>query len=344
MPEFTLHLGIKIPKLLELHAAFTQDQQPCTLYTEETCFEFQQLLCRLSKGFQAAINKLQELCHSEKEKPSANRPDAFQTGVSYASSYETVLQWIAYGSVIEQHLQNIESQLQYHFQAIEVGTDVVVASMEESDTKLLDLLPTVIWKGQSQLQSKWKTYRNWLRLIVTHFNVAETLIAYVKSDYFLPQHNISIKILTPPAMPTHKLLSLQSLLQDPMLWLPDMPDQTGVTNQDILTFLNKVKSLWPLAGKGHLSVMFRAFTSPGSPGIPSPKDLNKAVNGTKNLEKNYLKFPGWCNHIIELKRDLDQLIKSGTSNCDLEALTIGICDNVFFLHDSIIFFQQCSPH
>ena len=86
-------------------------------------------------------------------------------------------------------------------------------------------------------KSLLKSYKDWLRLIVGHFDATEHLVLYVTSDQF-QRDSISIKILVAP--PTDSaLLPWRQLFENK--FLPEfgaINALSTITNEDILEFLN----------------------------------------------------------------------------------------------------------
>jgi len=107
--------------------------------------------------------------------------------------YGNALQCIAKGSAIDSHLQNLEPLLNDHCRP-----DLKKVDVEDSD---LTVLTQPMVKEMDKLpQPLWKPYKEWLVLMLAHFNAVETLIDYVTGLVFRGK-SISIKILVSPEVP-----------------------------------------------------------------------------------------------------------------------------------------------
>jgi len=234
-----------IPCIAELYKLH-QDDEDFELYTRDTCTEFHCLLVDLLGSFKKSISDLSQSAESK------NYED-FETHLHTALSTGYALLTMSKGRALQIHLQTIECFLMNIRQSMPVQNVVKKEEGEDEEGKdeegeedseeldeELEAIPQRTEEGPKPL---WKIYRDWLQLMVVHFNAVDVLFGYVSGLSF-PYESISIKILVPPTI-NRNLLSLQELLTNNDLSFPkfdlDMPN--GPTNEQISTYIMNAKTL-----------------------------------------------------------------------------------------------------
>jgi hypothetical protein len=216
--------------------------EPHALYTKETSWEFHLLLIKLLDSFHQALAGLDK-SRGTPVKPEAGSPE-FLRHLSKAVSSGYALQRIVRGSGISHHLYNLTLSLDYHRRPEHANstmakgkgkaTDLTMTDgecTEDQDMDLLEIRPGVIKDGQPR--PLWKSYLDWLKLILNHFNAVEILVRFITGPYFQTKA-ISIKILTSPNVGGLKL-PWREVLNNPMRF-PESGE--GVSNEAIFKFLS----------------------------------------------------------------------------------------------------------
>jgi hypothetical protein len=175
-------------------------QGPYNIYTEDTHMEFHLLLCELLRRFEISLDKLKAY-HEEKDRLS--EPSKFESLLSAVLTYGTALQILARGSAIDKHLKAIEPLLSDHRR--DKTADIKLQTMTEGKEEEVD-----IELVGTTAQPLWKSYRDWLRLMVVHFDAVSILAGHVASPNFQAD-KIVIKILSAP-LPSQAMLSWEDLL------------------------------------------------------------------------------------------------------------------------------------
>jgi len=159
----------------------------------------------------------------------------FKAYVGRVMFYGNALQRIAKGSAIDSHLQNLEPLLNDHHRL-----DLKKVDVEDSD--LTVLTQPMVKEMDKPPQPLWKPYKEWLVLMLAHFNAVETLVDYVTGPFFCGK-SISIKILVSPEVPP-TIFPWETLLSNPELFPvqavdfePDVP-----MNEELFDFLKEATS------------------------------------------------------------------------------------------------------
>lgn len=340
-PPTTLVATQKIPKLVK-QAALARAGKPYALYTKDTCIEFHYLLCELLVSFKTALDDL--LDSRGPDTPSAKGSDRFKKCMHRVMVYGYALQRITKGSGIEPHLQNIESSLRDNRR---VGQNGRVGDLrdqkedwEECDVELLEPSTTIQSDGRSQ--PVWKSYLDWLRLMLVHFDAVDTLTAYVGSEGFRAHYTgISVKILVLPSV-GNRMLPWKTLFEDSQL-LPSVIELDGgktyVSSADLFDFLNHMGSLRPQNAIGEIRafkkfiakmLQDRTFPLSNADGVKA----NTFVQGLKGYA-----FPGWDEYTTRILANLVELaacIKSEES----ELLLSDITNTLDLLTNNVSFFKD----
>jgi len=195
--EYIPHLPM-LNLLQQGEAASTQGQY--NIYTEDTYIEFHALLCKLLKCFEESLDKLKTY---HKEKDRLSKLSKFELHLAAVLTYGTALQLLARCSAIDKHLKAIKPFLSNHCH--DKTADIKLQMMMEKKEEVVD----VELEGTT-VQSRWKSYRDWLRLIVVHFDAVSILADHIASPNFQAD-KIVIKILS-ALCPSQVMLSWQDLL------------------------------------------------------------------------------------------------------------------------------------
>ena len=143
------------------------------------------------------------------------------------------------GSGITQHLKNLAPSLCDHRQKEPANSTMAEGEAvdlneqtEDQDMDLLQIRLGVIG-GNSQPQPLWKSYLDWLRLILAHFNAVEVLLKFVTGPNIRAKA-IPVKILISPNV-ERQMLPWQKVLSD----LKFFPQGLGLSNEEILKSLSE---------------------------------------------------------------------------------------------------------
>jgi hypothetical protein len=114
-------------------------------------------------------------CPRAKEKLRLRAPKAFgQRQVERISASE-----IVQNSALKMRLQNTVPLLNDHHR-----TPKVENKRNEPDEDLEAIQPSATVKGEDRLIPLWKSYSDWLRLVLAHFDAVEILVGYVTGPHF----------------------------------------------------------------------------------------------------------------------------------------------------------------
>jgi hypothetical protein len=336
-------LRTKIPKIEE-QIALVEAEQPFKLYTKETCIEFHELLCELLERFEAAVTAL-----SSSRDPSGDVPieesEQFKTKLVAVLLNGYALQKISRGSAIENHLKTIAPLLCDHrraqedMKAMPEMNDMEVN--EERDDELEGVQPAVI-QPDGEPMPLWKSYRDWLRLMVVHFDAAEILVAHITGPHF-NHDNISIKILVSPPV-GQAMLPWQTLLKDSALFpmqsacstLDVLDYAAHPTNDGILKFLEIAVSSNPQDAWNSAKTAAKAIAKlkPDS----TQAAFGCAIKKIELLGKSGL--PGWHEYTAKIILNLENLKTTVPASPDHVALVCDITRAVHSLRDSAKFFAD----
>jgi len=204
-------LGIKFPKLMD-----ESKKHHHNFYTEETFNEFQTLLCALLEKFFESLKTLDGL-RSEPVDVEKVVPQ-----LDLIARVGTTLRSMVRGVAIKKHLQVIENFLPDR-------TDLVKKE-DNDDEEGSD-------NEEGEESPKWMTCRNWLELVVLHFDAIQDLAYFVKKRRPTPNFNLNMRVLSPDH-PNAKMLTWRKLLESEKYF----PKRPGPTAQDLINFLDPPKS------------------------------------------------------------------------------------------------------
>jgi hypothetical protein len=232
-------LTSSIPNIQLLCDNLPHKSEPFQLYTSETCREFHSLVVELLGKFRNYLNDLEGRLKGD--------PAAFKDTVNRTIVFGNALLRIARGSAFEMHLQNIATLLEDHRRISDAEISMPMPDLamedeeadveneeEELDEELLPIMSFVTDEGQPM--PLWKIYRDWMRLMLVHFEAAKILTGYI-SHTPLPNKAISFKVLVTPRV-DQAFLPWSDLLTDSRLFPAADPSENHKSNEEILQFLN----------------------------------------------------------------------------------------------------------
>ena len=336
-------LHTKLPKIEE-QIALVKAEQPFKLYTKETCMEFHLLLCELLERFETALAAVLKF-RGIGDVPTEGSDD-FKVNVVAVLLTGYALQQMARGSAIETHLKTIAPLLRDHRRAqADVGAKAEMSGMEtrERDVELEGLQPTVIQFDGAPMPL-WRSYRDWLRLMVVHFDAVEILVAYITGPHF--NHGpISIKILVSPPV-GEAMLPWQTLFKNSDLF----PDHIVSSAPDALDALDNASLP---TNAGILKFLQDAVSSNPEDALDAAKMAAKAVRFKPNsthpafvqaIKKVELlgnsKLPGWRESAAKIILKIENLEATAPASSDRVALVRDITCAVQSLVDSANFYAD----
>lgn len=157
---------------------------PSKIYTRDTCVEFHQLLCNLLRCF---MNALSDLRNAKRAKTNHQAVPIHILGPIMAYGY--LLHQLVMGAALTAHLCVIESSLIENRRIItsKASSDGIMEAIEEDveeDVELLGIQPNTIREEGAEPVPLWESYRDWLRLVLVHFEAVDILFGYVNSSNF----------------------------------------------------------------------------------------------------------------------------------------------------------------
>jgi len=166
--------SINILQLVTLQAVTSHGQ----IYTKERCNEFHKLLCALLKGFATSLEALPDRGDSTSSSSQSRVNGLFKGRLGDVLYYGCCLKYIVDGSALDHYLYNLEIEqlLADHRRDTMLHAD----SSRNYDLNLdLNLYRPTASKLNGRLVPCWKSYKQWLKLMLIYFTAAETIIVYV---------------------------------------------------------------------------------------------------------------------------------------------------------------------
>lgn len=231
-----LPLQSKFPELNK-QAALIKAGKPYALYTQHTYLEFHKLVCELLESFTTAVAQL--LASRGKSADPTQGSKTCKDSLNLAVAFGYALLQLVSGSGSQRYFQNIASVLDDH-RRVELSRVVEGDEMEEEHDDDLRRLQQVV--NDQPPEPLWKSYRDWLRLILAHFDAVETLANCVTSPQFSGKA-IYMKILVTPNVDTH-MLPWRDLFAKQVFPEHSVGDKL-TTNDNLLQFLLEVISSGP---------------------------------------------------------------------------------------------------
>jgi len=186
----------KIPNLHKLCKSTAGDRS-ARLYTADTCTEFHWLLRQLLEMFEDLLKKL----HNNRLK----NPEKFLSLLHAPILFGNALWVISRNGAIESHLKAIEDKLLLLHETADKGQDRSGAGEgeingsgaegDEIDADHQDVQPFT-YRGDNKVPL-WMSYRDWLQLMVVHFDAVAIIHRHVTSKYF-PYKGVSLRVIVPP--------------------------------------------------------------------------------------------------------------------------------------------------
>jgi hypothetical protein len=248
LPTLAELMNIKIPNL-EAVLLKLKDDDSVPLYTEETYKDFHQVLRALLAGFRRSLEELVQIQESELDQ-------YLEACVQRTTFLGTLLRLVANGSIIETHLQTIAPLL-----------DQVCdrKKKDEEDSDLASIQVSTIYtlhnkeypfRANTERPSVWKSYRDWLRLIVSPFDAVNVLTGYIQRIHPHPLA-VSIKVIAIP-QPNKKMLPWKNLLETSFS-NPRSPANREMFVEKIIRTINTLQE-----GSSNTATYFREHFGVGS--------------------------------------------------------------------------------
>lgn len=151
----------------------SEKQDYIPIYTKDTCMEFHLLFIVILNAFKVTLIGLNKTGEGKD-------PTKFPEHVVALRFIGYMLQLLAKSTVLQEHLETIESLLQEHHCINTISVADPELDEEEPDKDLEAIQPDVI--GSGNLTPKMPlhmSYLEWLKLMIMHFDVIDVL-----KDYF----------------------------------------------------------------------------------------------------------------------------------------------------------------
>jgi hypothetical protein len=236
----------ELPNLLQqANAAAAND--PYNTYTEDTSIEFHKLLCELLERFEEQLNSLESYLAGT----AVKRQQSYEDILLHAIFYGDALHRLARSDAIASHLKAISPSLAdpRRDKTGDVTIGEITAQEEGDDNELDSVQPTAIHEGGA-LQPLWKSYLDWLRLVVDHFDAVLILGGYVGGKNF-PYSSLSLKILTTPPVSSDVMLPWKDLLRSehfPDIAAQNRPNSTPLPRTTVTDLIDKLED-WSRSDK-----------------------------------------------------------------------------------------------
>jgi len=243
-------LRTPIPHIHE-QAKLVAANQEFQLYNENTCKEFHFLFLELLQGFQRSLENLKK--HGDSAGVTSNCDNnQFREYVVTALLNGFALQTIAKSAALRMHLRTIEAKLVDHrrpdMSMLMPGGNAETdekqdEEQDERDEELEAVQPSAISMEENVPVPVplWKSYRNWLKLMVVYFDAAHTLVNYIAGTTF-NNRRISLKILVAPLTDTASLPWRELFTDSKLFPTENEADPLSTTNNEILKILNEAAS------------------------------------------------------------------------------------------------------
>jgi len=299
--------------------------QDFQLYNEKTCKEFHLLLLELLDRFQRSLKDLKDLNDLKSHRGSANVTstpdnDQFENYVFDVLFAGDALRMIAKGAALRMHLRTIEAKL-VDPRRPDMSLPMPGGNAEkdeeqgeeqdERDEELEAVQPSALsMEGNMPVRVPlWKSYRNWLKLMVIYFDAVHILDEYVTGPTF-KDRRISLKILVVPS--TDKaLLPWRELFTDSKLFpTQHEADHLPTTNDEILQFLEFAASPDMIGYSNSINAIKTGWDQ---------KNKDAIIQSLATLDKlfsNAQKY-GWCNsasNLTAMINDFDFSAKPSSSD------------------------------
>jgi hypothetical protein len=214
------------------------------IYNADTSTEFHQLLLALLKRFEKALATLNSCLEGG---------GSILEAATDTQLYGYGLLKLARGQAFRMHMEHIGHLLKKP-DPTNAGEPVPASSnaeypVEEPEDEDLQALESLLPNEGAAPKTLTKSYINWLRLTVAHFDAVEIIIQYVWSSSFR-YREISAMTLVPPST-SSALCPWEEVVKDylPEADLTSLSSSFTVSNQELLIFLQENRDKASLAKK-----------------------------------------------------------------------------------------------
>ncbi len=229
IPILSKFANTKIPNL-EKVAQAAKGKKSFNLYNKDTCMEFHELLCEMLERFHRSLDDLKNLCKlTSKRRKQMFEPDlkAIVKQLHQVLALGRALRAIVRGSAIQMHLVTISPFL-------EVKTGKFWPMPLEGDSDFHHLKPYST-DSQGKPLLPWKSYHDWLRLMIHYFDAIHVLDNHL-TNLKLSPIDISIKILY-PSLPDKEMFPWRDLLHNEKYFPPIQHTPGQPSADELITFL-----------------------------------------------------------------------------------------------------------
>ena len=342
----------KIPNLKKMAQA-AEKKEPFNLYNKDTCVEFHELLCEMLERFHKSLNGLKEIQKLKVTKrkdatwlDESDREEIMNHLLKVTALGRT-LRGIVRGSAIKAHLTTIAPFLEVKIGKFWPMVDVSESSSEDNSEFHL-LKPYTIdinSRHGSEPLLPWKSFHDWLRLMVHHFDAVHVLDNYLMELNFSPiDTDISIKILY-PSFPDNLMLPWKEVLENEKYFpaIPLTPDQPSVA--ELIDFLtsptldedeNSVKDIIGDVAAIKDKIKTRAIYMD----LAFTMDIQALTEGMDDLKDS--SSTGWKDYVVDILRQVAALGKDSTTDDRLSRLE-SISNMLEILNASFSFFKKMKP-
>jgi hypothetical protein len=238
--------------------------EPCKAYTKKTCIEFHKVLCELLEGFRTSLVTLSS---------GSNYSQHLHSAIFYGEA----LHQLARSDAVMAHLEAVRHLLADHCRG--QTADVLVDDDQTADESVDDALLALCEKDN--VLPVWRSYLDWLKLMVVHFDAVAILHNYVTGGEF-PFSEISIQILTSP--PTKmEMLSWKELLER-----EEFPS-TLIARLECCGYLHNDNTHHITNAVSKVTTDIRALLDPNYP-VDSTTAIDKILNQLQQIMKSKLPF------------------------------------------------------
>ena len=319
----------KFPTLLK-QAKMVRDKD-FQLYTEDTCAEFHKLLIFLLVRFEEGLDKLGETRGDQMVPTPCS--EEFQKSVEVVFTSGYALQRLAHGAALRMHLKTITPLLMRKFLSqtkMTMPAPGEAKEQEEVDEDLEAVQPFIKVNGVIQTHL-WKSYIDWLQLIIVHFDAVEDLVRYFTGKD-CPVKAISIHILAPPPvdkclLPWRELLNDSTLFPTTTTLTRALSGCANITNAGILKFFNEALVSTSPAQASVVNMWWRKG------------DLGSTIDSLEKLKSS--KLAGWKESAMRLLVTLKGLQDMPAQGGELE---IQISDDIKTMAQSGNFFATLASN
>lgn len=165
----------QLPNLLQ-QANTAAANDPYNTYSKATCIEFHMLLCELFKRFKQQLKSLESYLAGKTVEPQQSYEDILLHVILYGEA----LHWLDRSDAITSHLKAILPLLADP-RCNKTGNVTMgeITVQEEGDDNELDSMQPSAIHERGAIQPLWKSYLDWLKLMVDHFDAVLILDSFL---------------------------------------------------------------------------------------------------------------------------------------------------------------------